>query len=160
MVFLAWFLIVLVAATLVLGLIFDMWGPFMVALLLVAALLVAFMPVIAFPMLGGLTLAGWQVAAILIGLSFLVYPEDTKEIMSDVATVIGATVGAVVGNLVSGVASGSGIGIFLLIAGGLWLFAKSKSDDKKPVIVTPSPTSSTERRLTRVPQSVPSVTWD
>lgn len=106
-------------------------------LLLALALYVGFMtgPGIAF--LGMLIPAGWTSAAIIAGVSFLLFPEETAALGSAAVAAVGKVAGEVASELgstlgtgISALASASGISTLLLVAGaGLLLWLMMSGDD-------------------------------
>lgn len=88
----------------------------------------------------GMVLEGYAAAIAAMGISFLVAPEETIDVTSDVAKSVGTAAGAVVAAGVGGVASGlfAGDNSWLLIAavaaGAYFLFSGRKEDNEIKVI--------------------------
>lgn len=111
----------------------------------------------AVPFIAALGKLGW-IACLIIGLgvSFLVFPEETIEVIKSIAEGVGSLIGAVV----SGVAKGLGISKYLMIGGAAWLgytlfFSDSsqKDDDEKEEPLRDLPSSSVSERKKSIPIS-------
>lgn len=80
----------------------------------------------------GMTLTGYAAAIAVMGISFLVAPEETVDVITDVADDVGTAAGAIVSAGVGGLASGlfggeNGWLLALLIAGGIYLLIRGES---------------------------------
>lgn len=83
----------------------------------------------------GMELTGYAAAIAAMGLSFLVAPEETIDVMTDVAKAIGTAAGAVVAASVGGLSSGlfgdesSWLLIAAIAAGAFFLLSRKGNDD-------------------------------
>jgi phosphoglycerol transferase MdoB-like AlkP superfamily enzyme len=92
----------------------------------------------------GLAIAGsWWIVGLLIVGAFLLDPEFTGEILSDIGDAIGEVaeiVGDVTGEVLSSLAGGlfsGGLGVLLLIGVGLFFFLSNKKDDDPTIKYLP-----------------------
>lgn len=84
----------------------------------------------------GMTLTGYAAAVAAMGISFIVAPDETVDVVTDVAEDVGTAAGAIVSTGIGGLASGlfggeNGWLWALLIAGGVYLLIRGNNDDSR-----------------------------